>query len=84
MFLLLALDPFNTAIADENAILTHFSSTAACFNNIGPGLSLVGPMGSYAVYSPLSKIILTLAMLLGRLEIYPILLTINIYTWIKK
>lgn len=84
IFLLLALDPFNTAIAGENAILTHFSSTAACINNIGPGLSIVGPMSSYAVYSPLSKIILIFAMLLGRLEIYPILLTINIFTWIKK
>lgn len=84
IFLLLAIDPFNTAITGDGAILTHLSASTACFNNIGPGLSAVGPMGNYALYSPLSKIILMFAMLLGRLEIYPILLTINIYTWIKK
>ena len=84
IFLLLAIDPFNTAITGDGAILTHLSATTACFNNIGPGLSAIGPMSNYALYSPLSKIILMFAMLLGRLEIYPILLTINIYTWIKK
>ena len=81
IFLLLSLDP---NIPSTVAFETNFTATASCFNNIGPGLSLVGPMGNYAMYSPFSKILLSLAMLLGRLEIYPLLLTLNISTWIKK
>ena len=45
---------------------TNFSATLACINNIGPGLSMVGPMSNFSCYSPLSKIVLTFAMLLGR------------------
>ena len=81
VFLLLSLDG---GIANELAIETNFSAAVSCFNNIGPGLSAVGPMANYAVYSPFSKVVLSLAMLLGRLEIYPILLTLNIGTWIKR
>ena len=64
--------------------LTNFSATLACINNIGPGLSLVGPMANYSTYSPLSKIVLSFAMLLGRLEIYPLLLALSPSVWFKK
>ena len=63
---------------------TNFSAAVSCFNNIGPGFSTVGPVCNYSLYSPFSKIVLTLSMLLGRLEIYPILLTLLPNTWIKK
>jgi trk system potassium uptake protein TrkH len=63
---------------------TDFTAAVSCFNNIGPGLGAVGPMGSFAGYSVFGKIILTLAMLLGRLEIYPLLLALSPNTWIKK
>jgi len=63
---------------------TNFSAAIACFNNIGPGFGLVGPAANFAAYSPFSKIVLSLAMLLGRLEIYPLLLTMIPSTWIKK
>ena len=63
---------------------TDFTAVAACFNNIGPGLGAVGPMGSFAGYSAYAKIILTLAMLLGRLEIYPLLLSLSPNTWIRR
>ena len=63
---------------------SNFSAVAACFNNIGPGLGLVGPSLSYTNYSPLSKIVLTFAMLLGRLELYPILFLFAPSTWTKK
>ena len=63
---------------------TNLSASIACFNNIGPGFGLVGPAANFAAYSPLSKIVLSLAMLLGRLEIYPLLLTLSPSTWIKK
>lgn len=61
--------------------LTHFSATMACFNNIGPGLSAVGPMSNYAAYSPASKLLLSLAMLAGRLEVFPIILLFSPRTW---
>ncbi len=52
---------------------TTFSSVSACLNNIGPGLGIVGATGNYYDLSPLSKIVLSVDMLLGRLEIYPLL-----------
>ena len=45
----------------------------SCVNNIGPGFGLIGPAGSYATYSGFAKIVLSVAMLIGRLEIYPLL-----------
>ena len=83
-FAIFFLLSFDTGIPTNVAMETNFTAAAACFNNVGPGLSLVGPMGSDACYSPISKIILTIAMLLGRLEIYPLLLTLTPTTWIKK
>lgn len=53
---------------------TNFSAVAATFNNIGPGLGGVGPTSNFAGYSVLSKLVLSLDMLIGRLEIFPILL----------
>lgn len=49
------------------------TATISCINNIGPGFGLIGPAGSYAAYSGFSKIVLSFAMLIGRLEIYPML-----------
>ena len=62
---------------------TTLTSAAATLGNIGPGLSLIGPMGNYSIMSPLSKIVLSFAMLIGRLEIYPILL-LTVPTFWKK
>ena len=76
IFLLLSLEPFDFE--------TNLTATIACLNNIGPGLSEVGPMGSFAAYSVPAKYLLSLAMLLGRLEIFPILLLFNPSLWKKK
>jgi trk system potassium uptake protein TrkH len=54
-----------------------------CFNNIGPGLDQVGPASNFSAYSDLSKITLTLDMLLGRLEIFPVLVLFSRSTWKK-
>lgn len=54
------------------SIGTNFSAVASCFNNIGPGFELVGATQNFSIYSDLSKIILSLDMLLGRLEIFPL------------
>jgi len=58
---------------------TNFSAAVSCFNNIGPALGKA--FASYDVYSPFSKWVLSFAMLLGRLEIWPILLTLHPATW---
>ncbi len=63
---------------------TTLSAVAACFNNVGPGLSLVGPMGNYSIFSYISKIALSVAMLLGRLEIFPMLILFSPTVWKKR
>lgn len=63
---------------------TNITASLGCLSNVGPGLSLVGPIGSYAVFSPMSKIVLILEMLLGRLEIYPILLLFVPSMWKRR
>lgn len=66
---------------DGFSIGTNFSAVLACFNNIGPGMELVGPTCNYSIYSPLSKIVLIADMLAGRLEIFPILILLSKHTW---
>jgi len=61
--------------------LTSFSSVAATFNNIGPGLGKVGPTASFAEIGNLSKIALSFAMIIGRLEIFPMLVLFSPMTW---
>lgn len=60
---------------------THISAVASCLNNVGPGLGAVGPLYSYADYSIFSKIVLTVDMLLGRLEVVPLLLLFYPKVW---
>lgn len=73
ILLLLCLEPFD--------LETNISAAVSCFNNIGPGFSSVGPMSSYAEYSDFAKLVLSCAMLLGRLEIYPMLLMFSPTVW---
>ena len=61
---------------------TNFSSVVSCFNNIGPAFGEASQ--NYTCFSPLSRFILIIAMLLGRLEIYPLLLAFSPLTWLKK
>ncbi len=65
-------------------IETNLASAVSCFNNIGPGLGGTGPAASYAGYSDLSTLVLSVAMLLGRLELYPLLLAFAPSTWTKN
>ena len=59
---------------------SNFSGVIATLNNIGPGLNAVGPASNFSAYSSLSKIVFIFNMLLGRLEIFPILiLTTSIF-----
>ena len=71
----------NSGFASENNFTTNFTAVISCFNNIGPGLGAVGPAGNYADFGIFSKIILSIDMLLGRLEILPILLMFSPKSW---
>lgn len=71
--LVLALDNFSFG--------STFTAVAACINNIGPGLEMVGPMGNYAAFSGLSKLVLSMCMIVGRLEVLPILVLFSSSAW---
>ncbi len=75
-FLAISFEPFGFE--------TNFSAVLATFNNIGPGFGAVGPCGGFADYSGFSKIIFSFAMLLGRLEIFPLIIALSPSTWRKN
>lgn len=75
-FIFLSLDGFSTE--------TNLSAVLCCFNNIGPGLDAVGPTCNFSGFSVFGKLILTLDMLLGRLEIFPILVLMAPGTWRRR
>lgn len=66
---------------DKYDFTTNFTAVAATINNIGPGLSEVGPVKNFGDYTQLSKLLLSFNMLAGRLEIFPVLVLINPKTW---
>lgn len=74
--LLVAIDNFDFA--------TTFSSVMATLNNIGPGIGAVGPTGSFAGFSPVSKLVFCFDMLAGRLEIFPFLMLFTASAWRRK
>ncbi len=63
---------------------TNFSAAVTCFNNVGPGFGAVGPSGGFWDYSAFSKTVLSFAMLLGRLEIFPLIVIFSPHSWMKK
>ena len=69
---------------DGRDLVTNFTASVACISNIGPGLGAVGPNGNYAFFSDLSKLLLSLEMLLGRLEIFPVLFLFAPSVWKRK
>lgn len=69
---------------DGKDLVTNFTSVAATLNNIGPGLGEVGPMGSFADFSPFAKLVFCFDMLAGRLELLPILLLFLPSMWFRR
>ena len=65
-------------------MVTNFTAVAATINNIGPGLSLVGPTGNFGFFSDFSKLVLSFDMLAGRLELFPLLLLFCPSVWKPK
>lgn len=74
---LLSLDP-----NPDMDFITNFSTTVSCFNNIGPGYGAA--TSGFFAFSQFSKVVLSFAMLLGRLEIFPLLLLFLPSTWKKQ
>lgn len=75
-FIIISLDGFSTT--------TNITAVLACFNNIGPGLEAVGPTCNFSGFSILSKLVLIMDMLAGRLEIFPILILFSRSTWMRR
>ena len=63
---------------------TCFTAVAATFNNIGPGLSIVGPTRNFGFFSDFTKYVLIFDMLAGRLELFPMLILFSPRTWLKN
>ena len=73
LFLITSLDSYD--------VVTSATAVLACISNIGPGLELAGPLGSFAVFSAPVKIALSFGMLFGRLEIFPMMMLFVPSTW---
>ena len=74
--LLISIDGFD--------LITNITASVACISNIGPGLGEVGPYGSYSGFSNFSKFILSIEMIAGRLELFPMLILFNPRTWKRR
>ncbi len=75
--LLISWDDFQAGVD----LTTHFSASLTCISNVGPGFSLVGPACNFAAYSGFSKLVLSVEMIAGRLEIFPVILLFSPRTW---
>lgn len=62
-------------------LITTLTSVLTSISNVGPGFEMVGPTGNFSAFSPLSKIVLSFCMLVGRLEIYPMLIMFSRSIW---
>ena len=84
LYTLLILASVLAISIDGFGLETNLTAVLSCVNNIGPGLGLVGPAGNFAGYSYLSKIILSVNMLFGRLELMPMLILFSPTAWKKR
>ena len=69
---------------DGKDLPTNLTASIACISNVGPGLAAVGPSCNYSFFSAFSKLILSLEMLLGRLEIFPMLFLFSPGVWRRR
>ena len=70
-------------LPDGKDLITSFSAVAATLGNIGPGLGLVGPLGNFSEFSSFSKLVFSFCMILGRLEILPVLVILAPASWVR-
>jgi trk system potassium uptake protein TrkH len=84
MYILIMMGSCIAISVDNFDFTTNVTAVISCFNNIGPGLNVVGPMGNFGGFSIFSKLVLSLDMLFGRLEILPMLVLFSARSWAKK
>ena len=83
-YVIILLVSFLLVSFDGRSAETNITAVLACFNNIGPGFAAVGPTCNFGSFSDLTKSVLILDMLAGRLEIFPILVLFSRGTWRKN
>lgn len=83
IYMICILTVFLLLSIDKMSFETNITATVSTFNNVGPFFGYAGAAGSYADYSSFSKLVLSFALLMGRLEIYPMLLASSLGTWKK-
>ena len=83
-YILVVLTAGLVVALDNFSFGTTFTAVVSCIGNVGPGLELVGPMGNYSAFSALSKLVLTLCMIVGRLELLPILVLFSKSAWSRS
>lgn len=81
LYVIVFMGMLGIVLVDCSDFTTAFSSVAATLNNIGPGLAEVGPRGNFSMFQPITKIGFTLTMIIGRLEIIPVLVLFMPSTW---
>ena len=69
---------------DKMDHVSNFTAVAACITNIGPALGVCGPVGNYSSFSDLSKLVLSFDMLVGRLEVFPMLILFTPSTYHRR
>ena len=84
LYIIIFVISYLIMILDNLSMEEAFSAVATALNNIGPAVGKLGPSGSFADLSPLSKIVLVVDMLIGRLEVYPVVVFLMPTTWRKQ
>ena len=82
-FVILMLTTFIVSL-DGHDFTTNITAALSCISNIGPSLSLVSETQSYLMFSPLSRAVMMVVMLLGRLEIYPLFILLSPTMWKRE
>ncbi|MBM6926755.1 TrkH family potassium uptake protein [Pseudoflavonifractor phocaeensis] len=80
-YMLITLGATLLVSVDNYSFGTTFTAVVTCIGNIGPGLEMVGPMGNFSIFSGFSKLVLSMCMIIGRLEILPILVLFSGNAW---
>ena len=80
-YLLVILSASLVISLDGFSFTVSFTSALTCVSNVGPGLEAVGPAGNFFAFSHLSKLVMSLCMIIGRLEIFPVLVLFSRSTW---
>ncbi len=81
IYVMILLGSFVLVSLNEFDFVTNITAVATTFNNVGPGLNMVGPAGNYSAFSGFSKLVLMFDMLAGRLELMPMLVLFSPRTW---